>query len=77
MCKSCEVLVINGILCHETGCPDSWKDKKHFCKECGEEFEPESKFQDCCSSHCYCMYNGLVCECDDCQEVCLDSEKDY
>ena len=27
ICDSCEVLVINNVICHETGCPDAWKDE--------------------------------------------------
>lgn len=26
-CSQCEVLVINGIACHETGCPNQRKEK--------------------------------------------------
>lgn len=43
-CDSCEALVINGVYCHETGCPnthsrydaesDSWI-KQRKCFECG------------------------------------------
>ena len=35
MCQSCEVLNINGVNCHEIGCPDAWKDYTRECKECG------------------------------------------
>ena len=34
MCDSCEVLNINGVNCHEHGCPDAWKDYKTECYEC-------------------------------------------
>lgn len=27
MCDSCEVLTINGVYCHELGCPEAWKDE--------------------------------------------------
>lgn len=29
-CSQCEVMVINGTLCHETGCPNA----THPCSEC-------------------------------------------
>ena len=45
MCDSCEVLNINGVNCHQIGCPDSWKDYKSECYECGFDFSPESKGQ--------------------------------
>lgn len=59
MCESCQALRINGILCHESGCPDAWKDKKVVCKWCGTEFTPEEKGQQFCSDSCYCAYNGI------------------
>jgi len=26
-CDGCSPSMINGVLCHETGCPDAWRDK--------------------------------------------------
>ena len=43
MCDSCKALMINGVHCHETGCPDSWKDYQNECYECGFEFWPEHR----------------------------------
>ena len=40
-CQSCEVLCINGVNCHEHGCPDKWKDEERECMECGQKFKPE------------------------------------
>ena len=55
MCDSCEVLNINGVNTHETGCPKSWKDTEISCHECGYEFLPEEQFdhicRDCIQSH--------------------------
>ena len=48
MCNSCEVLNINGINCHEIGCPDSWKDYTRECKWCGYDFIPEESYQQFC-----------------------------
>ena len=66
MCSSCEVLTINGVLCHETGCPDAWKDYTRKCKECGQLFKPANKLQDCCSHSCEIHYNNISCDCEDC-----------
>lgn len=58
MCNSCEVLYINGLKCHEHGCPEAWKDYKKECVWCGQEFIPESKHQDCCSDDCSESYHS-------------------
>ena len=58
MCKSCEALMINKVLCHERGCPDAWKDYTRECKWCGSEFKPEEKWQEFCDQSCYNAYNG-------------------
>lgn len=58
MCNSCEVAMINGVKCHETGCPDSWQDYKRECKWCGSEFLPESNQQFCCDDDCARAYMG-------------------
>lgn len=52
MCNQCEAVMINGILCHETGCPDAWKDEVRECKWCGTKFKPETKGQKYCSDEC-------------------------
>lgn len=57
MCNSCEVLRINGVLCHETGCPDAWKATKE-CAWCGQAYTPETRWQKCCSDDCTEAYNG-------------------
>ena len=49
MCQSCEALMINGVYCHEIGCPDAWKDYQVECYECGFEFQPEFKGQMICN----------------------------
>ena len=42
MCDSCEALMINGVYCHETGCPKAPIGCKRECKWCGAEFTVES-----------------------------------
>lgn len=59
MCNSCVALKINGVLCHETGCPDAWKNEQRECGFCGEKFKPEYKNQNCCTQSCYNAYMGF------------------
>ena len=54
----CEKLMINGVLCHEIGCPEAWRDYKRECLECGAEFTPEDRNQKCCSDECAEAYYG-------------------
>ena len=58
MCNSCEALMINGVYCHELGCPDAWQDKIRECKWCGQDFKPEHSGQTCCDDTCHAAYNG-------------------
>ena len=51
-CNSCEMLSINGLPCHETGCPDAWRDAQLNCRWCGERFSPQERHQACCSQDC-------------------------
>jgi hypothetical protein len=59
-CNSCEVLVINNVICHELGCPDKWRDEVRHCKECGTKFKPDSIGQVCCSEECAGIYYGVL-----------------
>jgi len=63
MCDSCNAAMINGVYCHEIGCPESWKDadglgRPRECKWCGRTFRPESPHQECCDDSCCAAYNG-------------------
>jgi len=42
MCNSCDALTINGVYCHETGCPNREIGTVKECKWCGTEFVVES-----------------------------------
>lgn len=66
MCSSCEVLNINGVACHETGCPEAFKDESRECKWCGQEFTPEDRWQETCSHSCHAAYSGAYCDCEEC-----------
>jgi hypothetical protein len=57
-CNSCEVLVINNIICHESGCPDAWMDETRSCKWCGGKFKPEGRDQKFCDDECAEAYYG-------------------
>ena len=60
MCNSCEQVRINGIVCHETGCPDSWKDRTHECKCCDKTFKPKYQGQKLCmKKSCHEEWNGI------------------
>ncbi len=67
-CRSCEELTINGVRCHETGCPEAWK-APHECSECGSTFEPEYRWQRCCSHGCDVAFRGMDCACEGCSPV--------
>ena len=57
-CASCEVLVINNVICHEIGCPAAWKDETRECKWCGRCFKPEERSQKFCDSDCAETYHN-------------------
>jgi hypothetical protein len=57
-CEQCQVVRINGMRCHEIGCPIAWREEVRECKECGQEFSPEQPQQDCCSDDCAAAYGG-------------------
>lgn len=48
-CDQCQVAYINGVRCHETGCPLAWRDEIRECSECGCDFEPEDRYQRVCA----------------------------
>lgn len=59
-CAQCEVLVINGVPCHEHGCPDSHIDPTtgrgyvKDCKFCGRSFRMSYRHQESCGRRdCY------------------------
>jgi len=52
LCNSCDCLYINGVKCHEHGCPDRWMDETRECEGCGDEFQPEEAGQVYCSIDC-------------------------
>lgn len=53
-CDQCQALMINGVFCHETGCPNSrktwdvesqsWK-RVVECRECGAEYFAEDSHE--------------------------------
>lgn len=50
-CDGCDVVMINGRLCHEHGCNHAWKDKLVDCRNCGYGFYPQEKNEQFCW-HC-------------------------
>lgn len=51
--------MINGVFCHETGCPIAWIDVIRQCKWCGTSFKPTYKHQYFCDESCDNDYNGI------------------
>lgn len=51
-CSSCEMVSIQGMACHEHGCPDAWRDEIRKCKWCGQKFTPEERNQRFCEDSC-------------------------
>ena len=45
---ACDAVTINGVYCHETGCPEKWRDYTEECDECGCDFKPEERYQGLC-----------------------------
>ena len=74
MCTACQELRINGIRCHETGCPEAWKDYKVKCKWCGTLFQPEERHQKFCCECCANNYHGWPCTCDICIEAAVEED---
>lgn len=57
-CDSCEALMINGVYCHEHGCPGAWRSERRKCVWCGAEFRPEEPHQHYCSKDCVNAYRA-------------------
>ena len=47
-CDGCSPSKINGVFCHEAGCPDAWRDYMIECRECGCYFWPADNRQIVC-----------------------------
>jgi hypothetical protein len=58
-CAGCQVVRIQGVVCHESGCPEAWKSEKRVCEWCGSAFRPESRRQTFCDASCAAAYAGL------------------
>jgi predicted RNA-binding Zn-ribbon protein involved in translation (DUF1610 family) len=57
-CNCCGVLVINGHVCHEISCPESWKGIEKECKWCGFPFIPKNGYQEFCCPDCEEAYQS-------------------
>ena len=58
MCDQYEAMMINGVHCHEIGCPVAWRDEIRECKWCGTEFVPEEQHERFCCADCAMVYNS-------------------
>ena len=57
-CESCQMTAIQGIACHEHGCPQAWRDETKGCKWCGTKFQPTQRGQEFCQDSCGEDYHG-------------------
>lgn len=48
-CDGCSPSMINKVLCHESGCPERWRDMERDCFQCGEEFMPGDRTDSICA----------------------------
>ena len=53
-CDGCRPSRINGVLCHETACPDAWRDYAVECFECGRSIYPETREESLAGRHFVC-----------------------
>lgn len=60
-CDGCSPARINGVLCHETGCPQAWRDQPKECYECGCDVYSPGR-----------LATSVICE--DCQQI---ANEDY
>ena len=49
-CDGCSPCSVNGVFCHEAGCPDAWRDTEVNCFDCGFGFYPVIHGQRYCPS---------------------------
>ena len=56
-CDGCSPSMVNGVLCHERGCPDKWRDYAVQCKWCNTKFYPPWDGQEFCCDCCTECYN--------------------
>jgi len=57
-CDGCSPSMVNGVLCHEHGCPEAWQDMRRECPWCGARFLPEHKDAAFCNGDCEAAYYG-------------------
>lgn len=55
-CDQCQMVSINGVACHEIGCPNAnkvWRDgiwlSTHACPECGSVYDDYDDMARCCT----------------------------
>ena len=58
-CDSCQMATIQGIPCHETGCPVDAEMRRNACGECGEQMETDGRNTRYCPSCDTCYACGM------------------
>jgi hypothetical protein len=56
MCRFCKAIMVDGVIRHAYGCSEAWRDRKRKCRECGNTFKPQEKYQVVCSEDCAIEY---------------------
>ncbi len=59
MCHSCQVVRIQGKVCHEFGCPEAFKSETRECAWCGSKFTPKHSRDKFCDESCYRAFYGI------------------
>jgi hypothetical protein len=49
VCYDCDAAMIQGVFCHESGCPSSWRDVRRECRVCGYGFKPAAQAETVCA----------------------------
>lgn len=57
-CDQCQVASIQGVKCHELGCPEAWRDELRTCPWCGTDFTPCHRDHRFCNMTCSRDYNS-------------------
>lgn len=74
-CDSCQLMMIQGVVCHETGCRNAWKTETRKCDWCGSYFTPTDRLDFFCSKSCNCSYNDIPDE--DETPTCLECGEEF
>lgn len=55
-CDQCSAVMIQGVYCHETGCPNA---RRYECRECGSMYAHRDEAAVCCDPDNASQYVGM------------------